>query len=169
MEFVIEYNNVVARNRNLFYFKNYCDDIEEFKEWVKYNDIPISKLEELDKELRIIFLEEKKKYLLYSYSNVQNMINAHNDKNYDDEHMINTQKYEDDDNKLKSINDIYWESLRKYHNIMQKLVDFYNDNEDYISMLSNDCDDIKQIYDKMKYEREYLEMSIQDFHMHDVW
>ena len=70
MEFVIEYDNVVVKNRNLFYFQNYCNNIEEFKEWVKYNDVPISKLEELDKEFRTIFLEEKKKRLLYDYSNI---------------------------------------------------------------------------------------------------
>ena len=58
---------------------------------------------------------------------------------------------------------------RKYQRIMGKLLNFYNDNEDYISILSNDCDEMKEIHELLKYEREYLEMSVRDFNMHDCW
>ena len=56
---------------------------------------------------------------------------------------------------------------RKYYRIMEKLLDFYNDNEDYISILCNDSDDIKEIYELLKSDREYLQISIRDFNMHD--
>ena len=37
MEFEIDINNI--KNRSIFYFKYYCNDMSEFKEWLKYNNI----------------------------------------------------------------------------------------------------------------------------------
>lgn len=37
MEFEIEYNNI--KNRNIFYFKYYCQDRNEFNQWLDHNSI----------------------------------------------------------------------------------------------------------------------------------
>ena len=39
MEFEIDYNNVVVKDKSIFYFKYYCNDESEFEEWLKYNNI----------------------------------------------------------------------------------------------------------------------------------
>ena len=63
MEFNLEYNEISNRNRNLFYFKNYCLDTREFKDWLNYNDISFIEYEDLNKELGTIYLKHKYKII----------------------------------------------------------------------------------------------------------
>lgn len=63
MEFSLEYNKIVNKNKNIFYFINYCQDTQEFKDWLQYNNISFTSYDKLDKEFKKICLEEKRKYI----------------------------------------------------------------------------------------------------------
>ena len=63
MEFKLEYNKIVNKNRNIFYFQYYCNDVEEFKDWIKYYNISFPAFEKLNDEFKLICLDEKKKYI----------------------------------------------------------------------------------------------------------
>lgn len=62
--FELEYNSVVNKNKNLFYFNNYCTDYKEFKEWLNHNDISIEEFESLNDNIQDIYLLHKANHII---------------------------------------------------------------------------------------------------------
>ena len=118
MEFEIQYNNIVNKNKNLFYFENYCVDYKEFKDWLKYNHntVSIKEFENLDEQKRSIYLEIKRDYITSNFKIYR--IEHHN---------IGQKKYDD----------ITKSQLRKY--LLAEMYKFYLDNKYYVE-LTKDID-----------------------------
>ena len=50
--FELEYDRIVNKNKNIFYFKYYCSDIQEFKDWIHHNIIHPNDFQELKEEYK---------------------------------------------------------------------------------------------------------------------
>ena len=138
MEFELQYNTVVLNNKNFFYFSNYCNDIEEFKEWLKYNhnNVSIEEYKELDDEYKIsIYLDTKRKYIIDMF-----------------------QKYKDE---LKNINQLYSNNYRlctdskKY--LFVQMYEFYLQNKYYIELIKEYSVPMQNIYFFIDSKRGQLE------------
>lgn len=70
MEFKIEYNTIVNKNKNIFYFQHYSQDIEEFNDWIEYHNINFEDYNKLCKEFKEICLEKKKTYIEHYFASL---------------------------------------------------------------------------------------------------
>lgn len=85
MEFELEYNAVVNKNKNLFYFKNYCLDHKEFRDWLKHNDISVDDFESLNEDLSKIYLRNKYRGLMSFIKKNESILNDLDD--FDDNNI----------------------------------------------------------------------------------
>ena len=67
-DFSIDYESVVNKKRNIFYFKYYCNNIEEFKDWIQYNKITRNDFYELDKSFQNIYLLYITEYIIHEFN-----------------------------------------------------------------------------------------------------
>lgn len=74
MEFELEYESNVIKNRNLFYFNNYCNNYFEFEEWLKHNEICMIEFEDLNQELKEIYINKIENYIVETFKTFQNDI-----------------------------------------------------------------------------------------------
>ena len=80
-DFNINYNSVVNKNRNIFYFKYYCNEEEEFKDWIKYNKITRNDFYELDKSFQNIYLLYVAEYIINEFNFYRQFISSITDYN----------------------------------------------------------------------------------------
>ena len=116
MEFQLQYNAVVLNNKNFFYFENYCNDDQEFKEWLKYNHntISIADIDRLDEHKQDIVYSIKEKYLVDIFLKYR-------------EDVVN-------DIPSQYAND-YATCRKKRGYALKKMYEFFIDNEIYIDIL----------------------------------
>ena len=66
MEFELEYNTITNKNKNLFYFNNYCTDYKEFRDWLEYNEITIEEFKTLNEYVQDEYLKYKANHIIDS-------------------------------------------------------------------------------------------------------
>jgi hypothetical protein len=77
-DFVIEYNSITNRNKNIFYFKHYTEDIDEFKDWIHYNNICVDDFQDLCESFRNIYLDKKRKDIIERFIKCNSSDNGNN-------------------------------------------------------------------------------------------
>ena len=73
--FDLQYNDIVNKDKNLFYFENYCLDTNEFKEWLKHNKLNYFEYEDLSESLKSVYLEYKAEYIENLFDRYTNLYN----------------------------------------------------------------------------------------------
>ena len=67
MEFQIDYERHVIKNRNLFYFNYYCHNYTEFEEWLEHNNICMAEFEDLIPDLQKIYIQKIEKHIIDTF------------------------------------------------------------------------------------------------------
>ena len=121
LTFEIQYDAVVNKNKNLFYFINYCQDIQEFKNWLEYNDITLYQYNQLNDEMKELYCQKK----------IHNIIEV----------MV---IYQNDIKNIKRL-------PRDIQNIQRKIIlrdiyDYFLDNKYFINHLKDRSNDINKIF-----------------------
>ena len=119
MDFILQYNSIVNKNKNLFYFNNYCNDMQEFMDWLSYNDVSISEFEELNEELKNVYLTRKGEYIMSGFRTIKAAMLS----------LLGT----NDDN------------LENHMENIIEFLSFYNKNQYYIDILGNKSNRFKRV------------------------
>ena len=123
-EFVIEYNAITNKNKNIFYFKHYSTGITEFSDWIKYNNICIEDFQELNEEFKNIYLKKKRRDIIKEF--VKCSANKTNNKLYKmhtlyyNEHMY-----------MEIIDDEFIQEIFSFVSLMKDIYNKYK-NKNYI-------------------------------------
>ena len=73
MEFELEYDSVVNKNKSLFYFQHYSSDTTEFTNWIQYNTISVEDYKTLCKELQDVYMEHENNIIVEKFKYIQNV------------------------------------------------------------------------------------------------
>lgn len=68
-EFELKYNEITNRKRNIFYFQYYCNDIEEFKDWLTYNELTTKDFTLLNKDFQSFYIQHIYEIMIKFLSN----------------------------------------------------------------------------------------------------
>ena len=138
MEFNLEYNAIVLKNKNLFYFSNYCIDLNEFRDWLDINQITIEQYEGLNTDLKNVYLNKKNNELIKEFNNIRKIMTDLVDNN-------------DDDTLFERINNILY------------FFTFYKENEYYIDIISKKSKAIRRIKRYFETNKEEIKQMITDY------
>ena len=116
-DFILEYNSITNRNRNIFYFQHYANDINEFSDWIQYNNICVEDFQQLSETFKIVYLEKKRKDIIARFIKCNSTDNSNNKLYklylfYHDEHIY-MQMIDDDE-------------IREIFNYVNLMRDIYN-------------------------------------------
>lgn len=138
MEFVLQYNSIVLKNKNFFYINNYCTDVKEFSEWLQYHSLTINEYEELsNEEFKNFYLEQKKQQILNNISKIQAIMRA----------------------SLASANNSIEDNIVNIINVLC----IYNENKYYIDVLQSKDKRVKRIRDYIERNKSVMYQLIEEY------
>lgn len=120
--FELEYERVAIKDRNLFYFENYCLDTKEFKEWLNYNKLYYCEYENLNEELKRIYLGFKSNHIQTVFKRIIQRYRNSRDNIYL-ERLYTFYMCEEPFIKI----------LSEYNDYIEKIYNFYKNNNSIIS------------------------------------
>lgn len=72
--FEIEYDTVVNKNKNIFYFINYCINPQEFKDWLIHNDITQKDFYDLSSNFQTIYIRHTRNKIVSEFNFYKSVI-----------------------------------------------------------------------------------------------
>ena len=120
MEFELQYNEIVLRNKNFFYFIHYCQESREFEIWLEDNEINFEQYNQLDEHFKEIYNNKKMNDIICVIKIYKN-------------NMIKVKQYP------------YEQRHEQRRNILKDMYKYFLDNEYFIHTMKDKSYEINEI------------------------